>query len=351
MSGGLGGTALTGEDKTATQIGGQPVQGSPSDTSVVLRSALTTSGHFRFFSSTSFFNEAIPADAPLDSSSATAVSAFVAEIVKEEEEKRGPYINTTVGSVPVYTVSASQPVVRVTLENAWKSPTLAAAWEAVPLPSGAQPAMGRDKYLVLSQPGTDKLWEFWKLEDTAAGWQAGWGGAMQSASLNFGAYGPEAWSGAITGWGASATSLSIAGGLITLEDLEKGVINHALAMAIPTPRAAVYASPAKRTDGSSTKLASIPEGAHLRLDPNLDLASLNLPRVTRMIAEAAQRYGIFVRDRAGNVAFYAQDPTPTGVNPYPGATGYFEGKSPLRLLAAFPWSHLQLLRMELHNTP
>ena len=105
------------------------------------------------------------------------------------------------------------------------------------------------------------------------------------------------------GWGASATSLSIAGGLITLEDLEKGQINHALAIAIPNARGGVYASPAQRTDGYSTEPLSLPEGAHLRLDPNLDLASLHLPRLTLMIAEAAQRYGIVVRDSAANVAF------------------------------------------------
>jgi hypothetical protein len=49
------------------------------------------------------------------------------------------------------------------------------------------------------------------------------------------------------------------------------------------------------------------------------------------------------------VAFYAQDPTPTGINPYSGTHGYFEGKSPQQLLEAFPWSHLQLLKMELHS--
>lgn len=41
--------------------------------------------------------------------------------------------------------------------------------------------------------------------------------------------------------------------------------------------------------------------------------------------------------------------TPTGTNPYTGAGGYFEGMSPARLLAVFPWSHLQLLKMELHG--
>jgi len=73
--------------------------------------------------------------------------------------------------------------------------------------------------------------------------------------------------------------------------------------------------------------------------------------LTLMMAEAAQRYGIVVRDRAANVAFYAQDSTPTGMNPYTGAHGYFEGKSPHQLLASFPWSRLELLRMELHGKP
>ena len=230
------------------------------------------------------------------------------------------------------------------------APVLQSAWDAVPLPPNAQPAAGSDSQLVVWQPSTDRLWEFWGLADGAEGWHASWGGAMQNASSNPGAYGPEAWPGAQPTWGASASSLSIAGGLITLEDLELGQINHALAIAIPHPRAGVYASPAQRTDGFSTEPLSLPEGAHLRLDPKLELAALHLPRLTLMMAEAAQRYGIVVRDRSSNATFYAQDPTPTGTNPYTGTHGYFEGKSPQQLLKSFPWSHLQLLKMELHST-
>jgi hypothetical protein len=280
------------------------------------------------------------------------VSAFGEEIAAEEEAKKGPAINTTSWSIPVYTVPADQPTVKVTLENTLRTAggaSLQSAWDAVPLPADARPATGTDKHLVVWQPSTDRLWEFWHLEQTGEGWQAAWGGAIQNASSASGAYGPEAWPGAKTDWGASASSLSIAGGLITLEDLEMGQINHALAIAIPNP-SAVYASPAQRTDGWSTEPTSLPEGAHLRLDPNLDLAALHLPRFTLMMAEAAQRYGIVVRDSAANVAFYAQDPTPTGTNPYYGVHGYYEGKSPQQLLAVFPWSHLQLLKMELHGS-
>jgi hypothetical protein len=305
---------------------------------------------FRFFSPTNFWNEEVPVSAALDPSSTAVVGAFDTEIAEEAAAEKPPTINTTSFSVPVYTVPAGQPTVKVTLESASENPTLQAAWEAVPLPPNAQPAVGGDKHLVLWQPSTNKLWEFWHLEKGEGGWHAVWGGAIQNVSSNSGAYGPEAWPGATTSWGASASSLSIAGGLITLEDLEKGQINHALAMALPDTRAAVYASPAERTDGGDTEPLSLPEGAHLRLDPNLNLAGLHLPKLTLMMAEAAQRYGIVVRDTGANVAIYAQVPLASGVNPYTGPHGYYGGKSPQQILEAFPWNHLQLLKMELHSS-
>ncbi|HXB63894.1 MAG TPA: hypothetical protein VNV42_03350 [Solirubrobacteraceae bacterium] len=305
---------------------------------------------WRPFAATSFWNKQTVATAPLDPSSAAVVGALGKEVAQDEQAKEGPAINTTSWSVPIYTVPATQRTVEVRLPYASLPSRIAlqAAWEAVPLPANAQPAAGADKQLVVWQPSTKRLWEFWHLEKTIAGWEAFWGGAMQNALTDSGAYGPEAWSGAATSWGASASSLSIAGGLITLEDLEKGTINHALAIAVPNTREAVFAAPAERTDGGRIEASSLPEGAHLRLNPSLDLVALHLPHFVLMLAEAAQRYGIFVRDTAANVAFYAQDPTPTGTNPYVGANGYFEGRSPAQLLALFPWSQLQLLKMELH---
>jgi hypothetical protein len=312
-------------------------------------SGSTSEAPFRFFSPTSFWNEALPANAALDPNSAAIVSFFDEQMAVEEEAGKGPGINYASWSVPVYTVPEDQPLVKVTLENAARTPALQKAWEAVPSPSNALPASGRDKHLVLWQPSTDHLWEFWHLEKTTSGWQAAWGGAMEKASSDPGVYGTEAWPGATRGWGASATSLSIAGGLITLEDLERGQINHALAMAINNPRGEVFSWPAQRTDGWSLEPFSLPEGAHLRLDPNLDLAALHLPKLTLMMAEAAQRYGIIIRDSSSKTNFYAQDPTPTGTNPYAGPGGYFEQKSTTWVLASFPWSHLQLLKMELHK--
>jgi hypothetical protein len=305
---------------------------------------------FRFFSPSSFWNEPVPVNTPLDPSSAELVGALAAQMAEEEGAQSGPWINVGAYGVPIYTVPADQPTVLVTLTNALSVPALQSAWEAVPLPSDAVPSSGTDGELVVWQPSTDRLWEFWRLVHGSEGWSASWGGAIQNVSSNPGVYGSEAWPGARSDWGASASSLSIAGGLITLEDLERGQINHALAIAVPNVRGGVYASPAQRTDGTSTDPLSLPEGAHLRLDPELDLAALHLPRLALMIAEAAQRYGLYIRDGGAIGGFFGQSPAPAETNPYTGSDGYFEGQYPNQILAAFPWSHLQVLMMELHST-
>jgi hypothetical protein len=302
---------------------------------------------FRFFSPRSIWNSRLSASSPLSPNSAAVVNALAEEVDAEQVEGRGPYINTTRYSVPIYTVPADQPMVRVALRH--RSASLQAALSEVPLPANAQPAAGTDGHLVVWQPSTDRLWEFWQLTQLAGGWQASWGGAMRNVAFSSGVYSRRSWPGASSSWGASASALSIAGGLITLEDLAAGRIDHALALSLPNVRAGVFAEPASHTDGATHDTLALPEGAHLRLDPKLDLARLHLPHPTLMLAEAAQRYGIVIRDRAGEVTFYAQDPIPAGIEPYGGVNGYFEGRTPSRLLASFPWSHLQLLKMKLHS--
>jgi hypothetical protein len=278
------------------------------------------------------------------------VGALAAELAATQLTGASPHatIDTISYSVPIYTVPANQPTIPVLLTNKDR-PALSAAWSKVPLPANAQPAIGTDSELVVWQPSTDRMWEFWRLTHATGAWSASWGGAIQDVSKNPGVYGPEAWPGARPWWGATASSLALAGGLITLEDLQQNQINHALALSVPNVRATSCTPPAQRTDGDSNSPLSLPEGAHLRLDPHLALSTLHLPPTTLLIAQAAQRYGIYIRDESPNVGFYAQDPTPTATNPYTGPTGYFQGNTPSQLLQNFPWNHLQLLKMNLHN--
>ena len=291
------------------------------------------------FAADSFWNTPLAADVPLDRDS----DAYVADIQRQLTQVP-PYINTTQYSTPVYTVPAGQPRVPVVLDSSYAVPDLRAAWEQVPIPSNAVPAAGTDGHIVVHQPATDTMWEFWRAVKRSDGWHAAWGGKMENVSSNPGFFTNP------SNWGATATSLPLLGGLIRLEELEAGRIDHALALAIPEPRQGTFSWPAQRSDGPLQSPNAIPEGTRFRIDPSLDLDTIEMAPVVRMIAEAAQRYGIVLRDKAGAVTFYGEDPTPTGTNPYAGPNGWFQGKSAATLMQQFPWDRLQALETKLRTS-
>jgi len=183
---------------------------------------------------------------------------------------------------------------------------------------------------VVWQPATDTMWELWQAHKEREGWHARYGGKMRSVSRS-----PGYFTGRHRRWGATATSLPLLGGLIRLHEVQDRRIKHALAMAIPEPGRG-FVPPAQRGDGEDASRAAMPEGTRLRLPARLDINRLHLTPLGRMIARAAQRYGIIVRDRAGAVVFYGEDPTPSGHDPYPALS---HGSA----LAGFPWRRLQVL--------
>jgi hypothetical protein len=300
--------------------------------------AASTAVHPRFFARSSVWNAPLPSGAPEPANAAELTAALQAMVQEEVAGKWGPWISTTGYSTPIYTVSSSQPEVKVRLDNT--DPALQRAFDAVPLPANARPANGSDAQLTVWQPSTERLWEFWRLERVAGGWQAHWGGAMRHVSRNPGVFTARAWPGAKSDWGATGTSLPLVAGLITLEDLSRGRIEHALALGLPRLERGVVLWPAQRTDGGFEGPGAIPAGARFRLDPSLDLSQLSLPPLVRMIAEAAQHYGMVVRDTSGVVDFYGEDPTPTGSDPY---IQLFGNEFPWQQLAKFPWDRLRAI--------
>ena len=295
------------------------------------RSASATTWPGNPFSPSSVWNAALGDHSTLASDS----RALTHELVQQVGEY-GPWINTWDYSVPVYIVGPHQRSVHVTLDTG--APALQAAFDAVPIPVGARAALGTDEHMTVWQPSTNRLWDFWKMHRESDGWHARWGGEMNDVSHNPGYF---VNSGADVNWGATATGLPLLGGLITFADLRRGYIDHALALAVPHTETRTWVWPAQRTDGDvpGTDATAIPEGTHFRLDPGLDLSTLHLSPIALMIARAAQRYGIVIRDKAGAVTFYGQ--TPTNGQSWGSAFGT---ELPNQQLAGFPWGRLQALR-------
>ncbi|HSR93899.1 MAG TPA: hypothetical protein VLK56_03450, partial [Solirubrobacterales bacterium] len=112
-------------------------------------------------------------------------------------------------------------------------------------------------------------------------------------------------------------------------------------------RAGSFAAPAQRSDGKSVDPDSIPEGARLRLDPQLDLGSLGLSPFARMLAEAAQRYGMIVQDGSQSTVVYAEDPSPSMREGQPNFYEASFGSRLSRAVGELPWGDLEVLQMHL----
>jgi hypothetical protein len=336
------------------RLSSRPAANQPTGSGTGAAPSTTPSAQFvaGLFAPESVWRAPLADDAPLDSASARLVGGLRSAVAANLAARTGPWIATNESSTPLYRVPADQPRVRVQLHTGPWGATLQKAFEAVPVPPDARPARGTDAHMTVWQPSTDRLWEFFRMRKESDGWHADYGGAIENVSRSPGYYTTDSWPGLSNSqWGASASSLPLVAGLMRTDELRAGHIDHAVSLAIPVARRNVFSWPAQRTDGRSDDANAIPEGAHFRLDPTLDLSTLNLPRMTRIMAEAAQRYGMIVTDQTGQaVGFAAEDPTPTGNDPYYGTNGLFDGHWPSELLAQFPWEHLQLLRMDLHTT-
>jgi hypothetical protein len=310
----------------------------------------------RLFAASSFWNAPLSPSAPLDPQSPAIAAAFRAEVSRQIAANIGPWISSTSYSTPIYRVGADAARVPVILDTGtWGDTLRRQLASGVPIPAGAVQASGTDGHLTIWQPSTDTLWEFWHAVRKADGWHAGWGGVMHDVSQSPGHFRDRRdGTGQLVeqaNWGATATSLPVAGGTVTAAEASSGRIDHALALNVPNPCEATHSWPAQRGDGTSTAADCMPEGARLRLDPSLDLSTLAMPRFTRMLAEAAQRHGIVVRDRTGvATGFFVEDPEQFGSDVWAGTTGTdgLLGAKPWNLVRnQFPWGRLQVVKMEL----
>ena len=214
----------------------------------------------------------------------------------------------------------------------------AAHWRGVPIPKDAVAAPGTDKNLTIWSPSTDQLWEFWVAEKTATGWRACWGGRMDNVSKNPGYF--------ADGFGTTATGLSHAGGMVGIEEVRAGRIDHAISLNVVDAAAwHIFSWPAQRSDGYDPNgTNTIPEGTRFRLDPTINVDTLPLHPITKMIAKAAQEYGFIIQDKGGAVAVVAESgysaQVATGTNPWEALRGEVPAHE---LLAGFPWHKLQAL--------
>ncbi|WP_432490937.1 DUF4124 domain-containing protein [Kineococcus gypseus] len=295
-------------------------------------------GHYPFGAASVWRQEV--GGAPLHPRSSGLV-AHLARQVRDHYDGVAAF-NVSNYSTSFYSVPPEQPRVDVAFDDCQKKKYTPAGllgaggqFTGVPIPDDAVPARGSDGQLTIYSPSTDQLWEFWRAKRVDGRWQACWGGRIDAVSTSPGYF--------TGGFGSSASGLAVSGGAVRVDDVRAGRIDHAVALQIVEPKKwTTFSWPAQRSDGFSTDPDAIPEGLRLRLDPAVDVESLELTPVARMVAEAAQRYGFIVVDKAGSVAVTGEtgEATAGAVDPWEELLG---GAPHYRVMDGFPWEDLQAL--------
>ncbi|WP_312720224.1 hypothetical protein [Mobilicoccus sp.] len=254
-------------------------------------------------------------------------------------------LNITQYNPVLYVVDSTTPRVRVEFDDCQhKGHTPPGLFDGrkqfvdVPVPADAETSVGGDSTITLWSPSTDQLWEFWVMKKTGSGgWSACWGGRIDDVSRSPGYFEAP--------FGVSASGLVTTGSMITVEEARAGRIDHAIGMALIAPAQwDRFWYPAQRSDGTDASPNAVPEGARLRLDPDVDVDSLDLTPLGKAVARAAQKYGFIVVDTAGSVAVMAESGQPwkqrTGTDPWPEILG---GVPPYKQLENFPWDRVQVI--------
>ncbi len=196
-------------------------------------------------------------------------------------------------------------------------------------PAGPEDA-DADGWLVLYDPDTFTAYDFFAATIGGAGDCGSFRGGMVGDRITeagvvdfFDINGPGA--NADGDYSARAVGTPLLAGLILPEDIESGVIAHALSLAIPGPRnlsrdqyeplSSDYFYPASttETDFFNTNPMALASGQRLRLKQTLadeegDLIDESeLAPITQMFLAALRDYGAYVVDNAGGFSFYAED--------------------------------------------
>jgi hypothetical protein len=190
--------------------------------------------------------------------------------------------------IPFVRVPASQPMVDVSFDYAEESDP-----GPYPIPADAPIEGGScadgDRHVIVVQEETCQLYELYYATPQPDGtWLAGSGATFD---LNSNALRPDGWT------SADAAGLPILPGLIRYEEIEAGVIPHALRFTASVTQDA-YVWPARHEASDNTEITVPPMGQRFRLKADVDISGYS--PTNQIILQALKTYGMFLADNGSD---------------------------------------------------
>lgn len=189
--------------------------------------------------------------------------------------------------IPYNLVDANQPLTAVAIDVPGESDP-----GPFPIPAKAILEGGGqgDSHLILVQKGSCMLYELFSAAAPSGG--AGWKASSTAIwDLRSNHLRPDGWT------SADAAGLPIFPGLLRADEIDAGVVNHALRFTAPRTRRA-YVWPARHFASSSSDETLPPMGLRIRLKANFDISTFP-PRVQVML-RGLKKYGMMLADNGGS---------------------------------------------------
>jgi hypothetical protein len=192
--------------------------------------------------------------------------------------------------MPYYVVSPSQPEVAISFQYADESDLGPYPFSATTPIEGGQGSAG-DRHAIMVNPSTCTLYELDGAQYGASGSTAVSGAIW---SLNSNALRPAGWT------SADAAGLPILPGLVRDDEVQSGVITHAIRMTAEATNTS-YLWPARHEAGTASNPNLPPMGARFRLKADYDISGYSAQ--AQVVLRAMQQYGLIVADNGSNWYF------------------------------------------------
>jgi hypothetical protein len=279
--------------------------------------AASDSPVWRPFSPDSPWNQRITAGAASDRGS----SALIADLAS-----RGPlHVNIKDWSIPVYFIDADKTPRRDVGDL--RPGIYGAGFEfprSIPIPDGAVAsppvAEDSDNHLCIVDKAKHLEWGMWAArQDKTGRWFTGLGAVTDLAGTGV----APPWFAApheLNSHRARASGFPLIAGLILVDEIKAGRIDHALVFAYDHCRTGLLIPPASTAQVAqldAVDARGIPMGGRIQLDPAWDVEHSGLSAAGKIIARALQEYGAYCGDYAGANVLYAEN-SPEAVRAWAG---------------------------------
>jgi hypothetical protein len=281
----------------------------------------------RLYADSSFWNQPIGPNPPLDGNSAAMVSKALVNYSSGSN-----FTNSDGWGYPIAYADANSKLYSIGCSKYDCDRQV-----SIRIPRYAKANSGSDHHLVVVDGVTLNEVDMWlgAYDPSRDSWTAG------------SRYGTDA-----DGWGAMcyqhqrcngavAAGFAEPGGVVRPEEIEQGHIDHALVIATPFTRSGLIACPATHTDGKYQESAALPEGARIQLDPSLNVNAQPWAAWQKVVARALQTYGAFVADTSGSLEIRAEANLNRGYDAWGKVA--VSGNSPS--LSFLPWAKFRVLKL------